>query len=156
MRRQRGHDRVRDLLAAERRFVERHDDAVDAERRRRAGDEQQIAGGSFDDLLEPAAQPGELASGGSSLGGAACRADRGALRRRAFSSVTSASRSSGGVIRRLPQSPSFMPIAIPSHNISSRTSHELRVHAAHRFRQQRLVQEPDERRDLPEDIEQRA
>ena len=54
VRRQRRHDRVLDFLAAERRrAVERDDGAVDAERRRRAGDQQQIAGAAFDDLFQP-------------------------------------------------------------------------------------------------------
>ena len=65
VRRQRRHDRVRDFLAAERRLVERRHDAPSiADRRRRAGHEQQIAGGPFDDLLEPAAQPRGLARPG--------------------------------------------------------------------------------------------
>ena len=49
--------RVRDFLAAERSFRQRHDRARHAKQGRRAGHEQQIAGGLLDDALEPAAQP---------------------------------------------------------------------------------------------------
>ena len=70
VRRQRRHDGVLDLLAAKRRFVERRHDAVDAERRRRAGDQQQIAAGPFDDLLQPPAQArglGVVSGGGAGV-----------------------------------------------------------------------------------------
>ena len=66
VRRQRRQHGVLNLLAAERaaeRRLERGDEAVDANRRRRAGDEQQIARRSFDDLLEPRAQPDHLLAG---------------------------------------------------------------------------------------------
>ena len=59
VRRKRRLDGVGDFLAAERAAAlrdERRDGAVDPQRRRRAGDEQQIAGAALDHLLEPAAK----------------------------------------------------------------------------------------------------
>ena len=63
VRRQRRRDGVLDFLAAERRLGQRHDLAVDAQRRRRAGHEQQIARRSRRHLAEPRAQPRGLLVG---------------------------------------------------------------------------------------------
>ena len=66
VRRQRGQHGVFNLFAAERsarRRAERHDDAVDAQGRKRAGDEQQIAGRSRDDFVEPGEEARELVAG---------------------------------------------------------------------------------------------
>ena len=66
MRRQGRRHRIVDVLAAERApegRVERHDVTVDAQGRRSAGNEQQVAGRLFDDLLEPRAQPRGLIVG---------------------------------------------------------------------------------------------
>src|SRR5262249_5628177 len=66
VRRERGQNRVLDLFAAERTAeagLERDDEAVDAHRRRRAGDEQEIARRSRGGLLEPVAPARSLLVG---------------------------------------------------------------------------------------------
>jgi hypothetical protein len=63
-------NRLLDLFARERGVRERHDPSVDADRGRRAGDEQQIASRTLDERLEPRLQPrgaSRLAPGGSVL-----------------------------------------------------------------------------------------
>ena len=114
VRRQRRNDGVRDLLAAQRRFVERRHDAVDPQRRRRAGHQQQIAGGPFDDLFQPPAQPRGLGvvRGADARRGRACR-DVERCGAPAFSSVTSASRSSGSVIARTARDAPAAATALP-------------------------------------------
>ena len=130
VRRQRRHDRVLDLLAAQRRVVERRHDAVDADRRRRAGHEQQIAAGPFDDLHQPPAQASGLdvvPGGGAGVAhrGRGCGAP-------AFSSLTSASRSSGGVIGVRP-APAGQADRDPIAQHREPGLAELRVRAAHRL-----------------------
>ena len=131
VRRQRRRDRVLDLLAAQRRFVERRHDAVHADRRRRAGHEKQIAAGPFDDLHQPPAQASGLQRRPlRRRGSRAPRSSRGAP---AFSSLTSASRSSGGVIGVRPARLLVRPIAISIAQRLEPGLAELRVRAAHRL-----------------------
>ena len=58
-------DRFLDVGAVERRAAERDDAAVDADGRRRAGDQQQIAGAARHQLAQPGVEPGAVAAGGA-------------------------------------------------------------------------------------------
>ena len=90
---QRRHDGSRDLVAVERAVVERVTTTPSMRSEAARGDEQQVARALLDDLIEPLAQAVQLLG----IAGWLVRTD--AAAGAAFSSVTSASRSSGSLRR---------------------------------------------------------